>query len=103
MTMFQNYSYIDLIWLSIGFIGQFMFSMRFIIQWLVSESKKKSIIPNAFWYFSICGGLILLAYAIYKRDLVFMVGQAMGIFIYARNIYLIHTHRTTLQESQSTN
>jgi lipid-A-disaccharide synthase-like uncharacterized protein len=76
-------------WLIIGFAGQFLFSMRFIIQWLQSERMKKSIIPIAFWYFSIAGGVTLLAYAIHRRDPVFIVGQGSGLLIYARNLYFI--------------
>ncbi|MDD3019381.1 MAG: lipid-A-disaccharide synthase N-terminal domain-containing protein [Alphaproteobacteria bacterium] len=78
------------IWLAIGFMGQAMFSARFLIQWLASEKVKKSIIPNLFWWFSIGGGSILLIYAIHRADPVFIVGQAAGLFIYVRNIYLIY-------------
>lgn len=76
-------------WLAIGFIGQALFSMRFIVQWLKSERLRKSVIPVAFWYFSITGGLTLLSYAIYRQDPVFIVGQATGVFIYLRNLYFI--------------
>ena len=77
------------IWLIIGFLGQFLFSMRFFIQWLQSERMKKSIIPVAFWYFSVAGGVTLLAYAIHRKDPVFIVGQGSGLLIYARNLYFI--------------
>jgi len=80
----------ELIWLAVGFTGQALFSMRFLIQWLSSEKHKRSVIPVAFWYFSIAGGIVLLSYAIYRRDPVFIVGQATGIFIYSRNLYFIH-------------
>jgi lipid-A-disaccharide synthase-like uncharacterized protein len=76
------------IWLGIGFLGQSLFFMRFFVQWIVSERRRKSIVPNAFWYFSIMGGVTLLAYAIYQRDIVFIVGQASGLLIYARNLML---------------
>jgi lipid-A-disaccharide synthase-like uncharacterized protein len=76
------------IWLGIGFLGQSLFFMRFFVQWIVSERRRKSIVPNAFWYFSILGGITLLAYAIYQRDIVFIVGQASGLLIYARNLML---------------
>jgi lipid-A-disaccharide synthase-like uncharacterized protein len=79
----------DLIWISIGFIAQFMFSMRFVVQWLASEKARASIVPETFWYFSVFGGVLLLAYAIYRMDPVFIVGQAAGLVIYARNIYFI--------------
>lgn len=77
------------IWLAVGLFGQLLFSMRFILQWLCSEKEKKSVIPDVFWYFSITGGLTLLAYAIYRKDPVFILGQATGVFIYARNLYFI--------------
>jgi len=79
----------ELWWVVVGLLGQLSFSMRFIIQWIKSEKARKSVIPVAFWYFSIGGGLILLAYAIHRRDPVFIVGQASGLFIYARNLWLI--------------
>lgn len=79
----------DLIWLVIGFSGQILFSMRFIIQWIRSEQEKKSVIPIAFWYFSIAGAMALLAYAIHRQDPVFILGQSLGLFIYLRNLYLI--------------
>jgi len=77
------------IWLIIGFTGQALFSMRFIVQWIASERKGESIIPTFFWYYSLAGGLTLLAYAIYKQDPVFIVGQGAGVFIYIRNLVLI--------------
>jgi len=80
---------IDKIWLGIGFLGQALFSMRFLVQWIASERARRSIIPNAFWIFSIAGGTTLLAYAIWRRDPVFIVGQGAGLFIYARNAYFI--------------
>ncbi len=83
----------EIVWVSIGFAGQFLFSMRFIIQWFVSERAKQSIVPVAFWYFSIFGGITLLAYAIYRQDPVFIAGQAGGLLIYARNLYFIHSRR----------
>ncbi len=78
------------IWLVIGFLGQGLFFMRFLVQWIASERKKQSVIPTAFWYFSIGGGLVLLAYAIYKQDPVFIAGQGLGVFIYLRNLMFIH-------------
>jgi lipid-A-disaccharide synthase-like uncharacterized protein len=76
-------------WLAIGFTGQALFSCRFLIQWIVSERQKQSIIPRAFWYFSMAGGITLLCYALYKADPVFIVGQGAGILIYSRNLYFI--------------
>jgi lipid-A-disaccharide synthase-like uncharacterized protein len=81
------------IWVAIGLIGQAMFSMRFVLQWLASEKQKKSVIPITFWYFSIAGSLILLAYAIYRRDPVFILGQSFGMFVYLRNLYFILWHK----------
>ncbi len=77
------------IWLAVGFLGQFMFSMRFLTQWISSEKQRKSVIPVAFWYFSLAGGATLLTYAIYREDPVFIVGQAGGLLIYLRNLYFI--------------
>ncbi|MBU2043858.1 MAG: lipid-A-disaccharide synthase N-terminal domain-containing protein [Candidatus Omnitrophica bacterium] len=79
----------ETIWIVVGFLGQFLFFMRFLIQWLASERKKESVIPLGFWYCSILGGLILLVYAIYRKDPVFIAGQSCGILIYTRNLYLI--------------
>ena len=77
------------IWLIIGFIGQALFSMRFLVQWVASERKGESVVPTLFWYFSLAGGLTLLAYAIHIRDAVFILGQSAGAFIYIRNLVLI--------------
>jgi lipid-A-disaccharide synthase-like uncharacterized protein len=79
-------------WVIIGFFGQTLFFMRFLIQWLASEKAKKIVIPVAFWYCSLGGGTILLIYAIYRRDPVFIVGQATGLFIYVRNLILRAQH-----------
>jgi lipid-A-disaccharide synthase-like uncharacterized protein len=76
-------------WVVFGFLGQAIFAARFIIQWVVSEKKKESIVPLSFWYFSIAGGVVLLIYAIYKKDPVFMMGQASGLVVYVRNLMLI--------------
>jgi len=81
------------IWLAVGFSAQLMFSMRFIVQWIASERARRSIVPETFWYFSLLGGAMLFAYAIYRLDPVFMLGQGMGLVIYSRNIYFIRTHR----------
>ncbi len=77
------------IWIIIGFIGQSLFFMRFFIQWLASEKAGRSVIPNAFWYFSLSGGVTLFAYALWRQDPVFIIGQSTGLFIYARNMYFI--------------
>lgn len=80
-------------WLALGFVGQAAFFGRFFVQWIASERAKRSVVPLAFWYFSIAGGLILLSYAIYRKDPVFIVGQATGLFIYLRNLALIARNR----------
>jgi len=86
------------IWLGIGLIAQLMFSMRFIVQWLASERARRSIVPDTFWYFSVVGGAMLFAYAVYRLDPVFMLGQGMGLVIYARNIYFIRGHNKNLAD-----
>lgn len=83
----------ELIWVMVGFLGQAMFSARFIVQWFVSEKAKESIVPIAFWYFSILGGMTLLTYAIWRRDPVIICGQAGGLLIYARNLWFIYNKR----------
>lgn len=80
-------------WVLIGFLAQAMFTMRFLVQWIASERAGRSIIPIAFWWFSICGGLILLVYALYRRDPVFIAGQAFGVFVYLRNLYFVMRER----------
>lgn len=86
-------------WLIVGFGGQLCFSMRFLVQWLVSEKRGKSVIPIYFWYLSLLGGLTLLTYAIHIRDPVFIVGQSMGSFIYVRNLMLIHKNKKSVVET----
>ena len=92
--MDQHFFDIPAMWLALGFLGQAMFSMRFIVQWLASERQKKSVIPAAFWYLSIAGGLTLLLYAIHRRDPVFIVGQATGLFVYLRNVHFVRHERS---------
>lgn len=77
------------LWLVIGFGGQALFASRFLVQWIVSEKQRRSVIPRAFWYLSIAGGTSLLLYAIHLRDPVFIAGQATGVFIYTRNLMLL--------------
>lgn len=80
---------VELVWIAIGLFAQVMFSMRFIVQWIATERARASIIPETFWYFSLGGGVLLLAYAIYRFDPVFILGQATGLVIYSRNMYFI--------------
>jgi len=80
----------DKIWLGIGFFAQALFASRFIVQWIASEKAKESVVPVAFWYISLLGGILLFLYATWRQDPVFMLGQGSGIFIYSRNLYLIY-------------
>lgn len=86
----------DALWLAVGFFGQALFSARFIVQWLQSEKAKRSVIPNAFWYFSIAGGATLLVYAIHRVDPVFILGQATGLLIYLRNLHFVLKERAAM-------
>ncbi len=83
------------LWLIIGLTGQAAFFMRFLLQWIISEKKGESTIPVSFWYFSLAGGLILLVYAIHRRDPVFILGQSCGAFIYTRNLVLIRKKKSS--------
>lgn len=76
-------------WKLFGLIGQLLFGMRFVVQWFVSERQKDSIIPLSFWYFSLAGGIVLFFYALHIQDIVFIIGQGLGLIIYSRNLYLI--------------
>ena len=77
------------IWIGIGLLGQALFSARFLLQWLASERQGRSVVPHAFWWLSIAGGATLLAYALWRRDPVFVLGQGLGLAVYLRNIALI--------------
>jgi lipid-A-disaccharide synthase-like uncharacterized protein len=74
-------------WVLLGFVAQALFTGRFLVQWIASERVGKSVVPIAFWFLSIGGGLLLLVYALYRRDPVFIVGQALGVFVYGRNLH----------------
>lgn len=76
-------------WVILGFVGQLLFTARFLLQWLASERAGRSVIPLAFWFFSLGGGSVLLVYALYRADPVFILGQGLGLFIYLRNLALI--------------
>ena len=78
------------IWIAVGFFGQALFFGRFFVQWIASERRKESVIPRSFWFLSLGGGLILLLYSIHRRDPVFIAGQAIGMFIYTRNLWFIY-------------
>ena len=77
------------LWLIIGFVGQAIFTARFLVQWIVSERRRDSVVPVAFWWLSLLGGLTLLSYASYRQDPVIIVGQGMGLIVYARNLMLV--------------
>lgn len=85
------------LWLLVGFAGQALFASRFILQWFKSEMEGRSVIPLSFWYCSVGGGVVLLAYAIYKADPVFILGQGSGLVVYGRNLYLIFRERNLLR------
>lgn len=76
-------------WVVVGFVAQALFSARFLVQWIASERAGRSIIPTAFWVFSIGGGVLLFAYSLYRKDPVFIAGQGLGLFVYLRNLYFV--------------
>jgi lipid-A-disaccharide synthase-like uncharacterized protein len=77
------------LWIAIGFVGQACFFSRFLVQWVASERAGRSLVPRAFWYFSFAGGVIILTYALWRRDPVFILGQSVGLFVYLRNLVLL--------------
>ena len=79
----------------IGYVAQSLFAMRFVVQWIASERAGKSVVPTAFWVISIGGGLMLLGYALYRKDPVFIIGHATGLFVYLRNLQFVMRGRTT--------
>lgn len=89
-------------WVIVGFIAQALFTARFGIQWIASEKRKKSHIPEAFWYFSLGGGLLLLVYSIHRKDPVYILGQATGVLIYLRNIYFIFHQKRLAANAKNT-
>lgn len=91
-------SWAEFWWVAVGLGGQLMFTARFFVQWIASERVGRSVVPLAFWYLSIGGGVILLTYAIWRRDPVFILGQSMGLFIYVRNLVLIYGERRRTPE-----
>ncbi|OCR22389.1 Lipid A biosynthesis, N-terminal [Pseudomonas syringae] len=86
------------LWLILGFVGQAVFTGRFVLQWLYSEFKKRSVIPVGFWYLSMLGSSLLLVYAIYRQDPVFIAGQSFGLVVYLRNLQLINQQAKSLKE-----
>ena len=88
-------------WALLGFFAQALFMMRFGVQWIASERARRSVIPVAFWYFSMGGGFLLLIYAIKRQDPVFITGQGLGLFVYGRNLWLIFRERMSHQQATS--
>ncbi len=89
-------------WVALGFVAQGIFASRFIVQWIASERAGRSYVPLAFWYLSMGGGLLMLAYAIYRKDPVFILGQSTGVVVYARNLMLIRrTARAAAEDTQA--
>ena len=86
----MDHKFIVNAWTAVGLLGQACFSARFFLQWVASERRKASVIPRAFWFFSLAGSAILLAYGIHRKDLVIILGQIPGVFIYGRNLWLIY-------------
>jgi lipid-A-disaccharide synthase-like uncharacterized protein len=83
-------------WVLLGFVAQGLFTLRFLVQWIASERAGHSVIPMVFWVFSIGGGILLLVYALYRKDPVFIAGQAFGVFVYSRNLYFVlHDRKAT--------
>ena len=80
----------EMIWVGFGLFGQALFFSRFLVQWIATERRRQVTIPTAFWFFSLSGGLVLLTYAIHRRDPVFILGQTTGVFIYLRNLWFIY-------------
>lgn len=81
------------LWLTIGFVGQAVFTARFLAQWIASEKRRDSVVPVVFWWLSLVGGLTLFTYATHRNDPVIMVGQCMGVVIYVRNLMLVSKAR----------
>lgn len=79
---------VEIVWVSLGMLGQILFSLRFVVQWVASEKAHRTVIPYSFWTLSIAGSVLLSAYAIYRKDPVFILGQTPSVFVYVRNIIL---------------
>ena len=92
---------IPVFWLVIGFLGQALFTARFLVQWLASERKKASVVPISFWWLSLIGGSTLLIYAVYRKDPVIILGQLTGLFVYSRNLILIAKNGEILPKTSS--
>ena len=96
---FAQNGWAEIVWLTVGFMAQAMFSARFLVQWIASERRKRSVVPVAFWWLALSGASMLLIYFIWRRDIVGILGQCTGWFIYMRNLWFIYKpdgHRGTI-------
>ncbi|MAX23723.1 MAG: hypothetical protein CMJ19_04390 [Phycisphaeraceae bacterium] len=96
-TIFNITTPFGLVWVGIGLLGQVLFTGRMIVQWIASEKSKRSVVPTAFWWMSLIGASMLITYFIWRKDVVGVLGQATGWFIYVRNLYLIYGHKKSQQ------
>ena len=97
--MTLDLSHIPPAWLALGLVGQVLFSSRFLLQWIASERRGRSVVPVAFWWLSIAGSVALLAYALHRRDPVFVLGQVAGLVVYGRNLVLIGREQAAARPS----
>ena len=100
-TYFNGMDAVEVVWLAIGLLGQTMFMMRFVVQWIHSERHKKSIVPVSFWYLSLVGGLIVLAYGLHRAEPIIIIGQLPGTLVYTRNLMLIHRSKRAALEQEA--
>lgn len=94
-------TWVEFWWIVLGFVAQFLFAGRFIVQWIASERARRSIVPLTFWYFSVGGGVLLLAYAIHRADPVFIMGQSLGLVVYSRNLWLIRAEARARRQPEA--
>ena len=101
LVFFSDLTKTEVIWLTVGLLGQLLFFGRFVFQWIASEKEGRSVIPVIFWYLSLGGTLLLLSYSIYRRDPIFILGFSLNMVIYIRNLMLIQKSNKTDQETSS--
>jgi lipid-A-disaccharide synthase-like uncharacterized protein len=99
LAQFLTWVTADPIWLAIGLIGNVLFASRFIVQWFQSEREGRSVIPVSFWYLSLAGGIVTTVYAFHLKSLPYALGQASGLFVYGRNLFLIFRERNLLRQA----
>lgn len=100
-SVFNISSPLGLLWIGVGLVGQVLFTGRMIVQWIVSEKSRKSVVPPVFWWMSLIGSMMLLSYFVWRRDIVGMLGQSFGLVVYIRNIYLLYVERTGLEAAEN--